>query len=279
MAGARCLPKMIELRTITAMAPDRSTDPDDYQALPRPIGAMAKHFPAGFRIEPHSHRRDQLVYAVNGTMRVHTRAEAWIVPPDRAVYLPAGVEHAIDMGAAVEMRTVYIQAGADHALPTRPVVIAVAPLLRALILALIEEPILYDEAGRGGAIVRLILSEIARAPALPLSVPMPNDARLRRLCAALLADPADPRGLEDWAAWSGASPRTLARLFARELGQSFAVWRQRVRFHNALEALVRGEPVGRVAAANGYRGASAFTAAFRKVMGLAPSAVARTVQP
>ena len=43
-----------------------------------------------------------------------------------------------------------------------------------------------------------------------------------------------------------------------------------------LEALVRGEPVARVAESNGYRGASAFAAAFRKVMGVAPSAVARS---
>ena len=175
----------------------RSTDPDDYQSVPRPLGAMAKSFPDGFRIQPHSHRRDQFVYAVNGTMRVHTGAEAWIVPPDRAVYLPAGVEHAIDIRGDVEMRTVYLTQSAAPDLPTQPIVVEVRPLLRALILALIEEPVLYDEAGRGGAIARLILSEIARARSLPLRVPMPSDPRLRRVCSALLADPADASSLSD----------------------------------------------------------------------------------
>jgi AraC-like DNA-binding protein/mannose-6-phosphate isomerase-like protein (cupin superfamily) len=253
----------------------RSTDPDDYQAVPRPLGAMAKSFPDGFRIQPHSHRRDQFVYAVNGTMRVHTGAEAWIVPPDRAVYLPAGVEHAIDIRGDVEMRTVYLTPSAGPDLPTQPIVVEVRPLLRALILALIDEPVLYDESGRGGAIARLILSEIARARSLPLRVPMPSDPRLRRVCSALLADPADSRGLDDWAASSGASARTLARLFEQEVGLTFTAWRQLARFHNALEALVRGEPVARVAERNGYKGASAFAAAFRKVMGVAPSTVAR----
>ena len=42
--------------------------------------------------------------------------------------------------------------------------LAVSDLLRELILALIDEPLLYDRAGRGGAIVSLIVSEIARAP-------------------------------------------------------------------------------------------------------------------
>lgn len=257
------------------MAPSRSTDPDDYQALPRPLGAMAKRFPDGFHIRPHSHRRDQLLYAVDGTMRVHTRTEAWIVPPDRAVYLPAGVTHAIDIRGDVEMRTVYITRAADPDLPSHPTVLEIGILLRALILALIEEPVLYDEAGRGGAIARLVLSEITRARALPLSMPMPADPRLRRVCDALLADPADPRGMEDWAQLAGASPRTLARLFEREVGLGFTAWRQRARFHNAMEALARGDPVALVAERNGYRGASAFAAAFRKVMGMPPSAVGR----
>lgn len=259
------------------MAPTRSTDPDDYQSVPRPLGAMAKRFPDGFRIQPHSHRRDQLVYAVDGTMRVHTGSEAWIVPPDRAVYLPAGVEHAIDIRGDVEMRTVYVSSGVDPGLPAHPTVLEVGPLLRALILALIEEPVLYDEDDRGGAIARLILSEITRARALPLRVPMPADPRLRRVCDALLANPADPRGLDDWALSAGASPRTLARLFEREVGLNFTAWRQLVRFHNALEALVRGTPVALVAERNGYRGPSAFAAGFRKVMGMAPSSVGRGV--
>ena len=68
-----------------ALRPDRSTDPDDYQALPRPVAAMAKPFPSGFEIAPHEHARDQLLYAVAGVMRIETETEAWIVPPDRAV--------------------------------------------------------------------------------------------------------------------------------------------------------------------------------------------------
>ncbi|MGE0415962.1 MAG: helix-turn-helix transcriptional regulator [Acetobacteraceae bacterium] len=251
--------------------PVRSTDPGDYQAVPRPLAAMAKQFPDGFSIQPHSHARDQLVYAVTGTMRVHTEREAWIVPTDRAVYLPAGIVHAIDMRGDVGMRTVYLLRAVASDLPREPTVIEVSALLRALILALVEEPVLYDEAGRGGAIARLILSEIGRAPVLPLGLPMPDDARLRRVCLALLADPADPRGLEGWAEMAGASARTLARLFEREVGVGFIAWRQRVRFHSAMESLARGETVARVAARHGYRSTSAFTAAFRRTMGVAPS--------
>jgi AraC-like DNA-binding protein/mannose-6-phosphate isomerase-like protein (cupin superfamily) len=281
-------------------AKPRSTDPRDYQRVARPFAGMAKSFPDGFEIAPHHHRRDQLIYAVSGLMRVRTQDEAWIVPPDRAVYVPARTTHAISMRGAVEMRTLYIEHGASRVafsgespapagsgiaagspqktrplekiLPAAPTVLAVSDLLRELILALIGEPLLYDKAGRGGAIVSLIVSEIARAPRLPLVIPMPRDPRLARVCAALLDDPASRRTLEAWSQIAGASPRTLDRLFESELQLTFTAWRQRVRFHNALEAIARRQPVARIAAANGYRSPSAFSAAFRRLIGHAPTA-------
>ena len=252
---------------------NRSTDASDYQFVPRPLAAMSKSFEHGHEIAPHHHARDQLVYAVSGVMRVRTVSEAWIVPPDRAVYLPAQTVHSIGIRGQVEMRTLYIARRASDDLPDAPTVLEVLPLLRELVLALIEEPVIYDEQGRGGAVALLILSEIAKARRLSLVIPMPRDPRLLRLCNALLADPASRLTLESWVDTAGASSRTLARLFESELGLSFAAWRQRVRFHNALEAIVAGEPISRVAERNGYRSSSAFSAAFRKAMGHAPSSL------
>jgi AraC-like DNA-binding protein/mannose-6-phosphate isomerase-like protein (cupin superfamily) len=257
-----------------AMSKRHSTDPDDYQKLPQAIGAMSKGFSDGFVIDMHEHERDQLLYATSGIMRLRTEGEAWIVPRDGAVYIPSGVQHAISMHGAVDMRTLYIDTNRNDASPRAMCVVAVSNLLRELILALSEEPILYDQAGRGGLIAQMIELEIARARELSLHVPLPKDARLQRLCAELLANPADRRTLDAWSDAAGASPRTLARLFEHDLGMSFNRWRQRIRFHNALEALSCGEPITRVAQQHGYRSASAFSAAFGKVMGVPPSKVA-----
>lgn len=251
----------------------RSTDANDYQFVPRPLAAMSKSFRDGFEIEPHHHARDQLVYAVTGVMRVRTADEAWIVPPDRAVYLPARTVHSISIRGQVEMRTLYISRDASDDLPVTPTVLEVSALLRELVLAMVEEPVIYDEKGRAGAVAFLILAEIARAQRLSLVIPMPHDPRLLRVCNALLADPASRLTLDSWVDTAGASSRTLARLFESELGMSFAAWRQRVRFHNALEAIVAGEPIARVAERNGYRSSSAFSAAFRKAMGQPPSSL------
>lgn len=257
---------------------ERSTDPADYQAVPRAIAAMSKSFNPGETIAPHRHPRDQVLFAIEGVMRVATDGEAWIVPPDRALYVPGGVDHGVAMKGHVEMRTLYIRPGAAPGLPSVPAVLDVSPLLKSLILALLEEPVEYNENRRGGLLAGLIFDELARARQLQLVIPMPRDDRLKRLCKALLDDPSRGETLEAWAAHVGASPRTLSRLFSSEVGMSFAQWRQRVRFHNAMEAIVRGEAIGQVARANGYDSASAFTAAFRRSMGLTPSAISSTAR-
>ena len=254
------------------MAPSRrSTEPKDYQDLPQAIGAMAKVFSDGWEIPLHDHIRDQLLYATRGIMRVRTERQAWIVPRDSAVYLPAGTRHAVAMHGDVDMRTLYIDTAGERTRPPVLTVIAVSPLLRELILSLSEEPVDYAPESRAGQIAQLIEMEIGRAEALTVNVPLPADPRLQRVCAGLLADPSDRRTLDGWSDAAGASPRTLARLFERDLGMRFNEWRQRVRFHNALEALARGAPVGKVAGDHGYRSAGAFTAAFTKIMGAPPT--------
>ncbi len=253
----------------------RRHEPAYVQRLPQPVALLGTSYPAGHRIAPHSHDRDQLLYAISGTMWIRTAAHAWIVPPDRALYMPAGLVHSVAMRGPVEMRTLYILPDAGAGLPRSAAVIGASELLRALVLGLLEEPVAFEPNSRADRIAALILDEIARAPPLPLSFPMPKDQRLLKLCEAIIEKPASDLSLEDWADRAGASRRTLARLFAAECGLTFTAWRQRVRLHNAVEALTGGEPIGSVARANGYGSPSAFSAAFRQVLGVAPSSLAR----
>src|SRR5580692_4859510 len=51
----------------------KSTNPADYQHVPRAVAAMPKDFPQDFVIEPHSHERAQLIYAPAGTMPLACR--------------------------------------------------------------------------------------------------------------------------------------------------------------------------------------------------------------
>ncbi len=248
----------------------RSTDPADYQNVGRPVAAMAKEFADGAHVTPHSHPRAQLLFASSGVMRLKTAVEAWIVPPLRAVVIPAGTEHEIRMSGAVAMRTLYIAPAALPWLSERCAVIEVSGLLRELVLAVVEEPVAYERGSRADLIMELILSELRDAARVPLCLPLPCEPRLRALCEALLADPARNDTLEAWAERSGACSRTLVRLFRRETGLSFTLWRQQVRLAEAVSQLALGRPVATVADALGYASASAFTAMFRRALGETP---------
>ncbi len=257
----------------------RSSIAEDYQYVPRPVAALAKAYRGGHRIPPHSHPRGQLLHAISGTMRVLTPAGAFVVPPLRAVWLPPGLEHEVRMAGPVEMRTLYIAAEAAADLPADCRVLDVSLLLRELILAAIAEPVEYDTEGRAGLVMQLILAELRRLPAEPLGLPMPRDARLRRLCDGLLDDPGKPLGLEQWAERSGASARTLTRLFQSETGMSFRRWRERARLAEAMARLAQGEAVSQVARLLGYDSASAFAAMFRRQLGVAPQRYMRGGNP
>jgi AraC-like DNA-binding protein len=232
---------------------------------------MPKDFTAGFTILPHHHERAQLIYATTGTMRVATDDGVWVVPPQRALWMPAGVRHGIEMLADVTMRTLYLRADAAAFMPSTCHVLPVSPLLRELIVRATELPLQYDESGPAGHVVALILAELRGLQFLPLQLPMPRDPRLRTVCQALLENPGDSRPLEDWAPVANVSARTLARRFQSETSLSFGEWRQQARVLEAMGRLGAGEPVTRVALDLGYESVSAFSAMFRRAAGASPS--------
>jgi AraC-like DNA-binding protein len=228
---------------------------------------LATDFPRGHRIGLHAHDAAQLVFARSGVMRVVTEGGIWVVPPDRALWMPARQPHAIHCTTALAMRSVYIRADADPVRRSDCVVVAVTPLMREIVVRLVEGPVAPDQAER---LVVLLLDELRVQPAAPLHLPEPEDSRLRVITAALSADPADRRTLDQWARMAGLGRRTLARRFRMETGMTFGSWRRQLRFLTALERLGQGAPVTDVALDAGYESVSAFIHAFRRTLGVTP---------
>lgn len=241
-----------------------------FEQAPRPLVGYAYDYPASHDTGWHSHPRAQLLHAVAGVLRVATQSALFIVPPGTGLWLPAATPHVTRVPGGLAMRGLFLREDAARAGPDAVTVVAVSPLLRELILAACEQPVMWDEDGPVRHVVALALHEIGHAATLPISVPACRDPRLRYVANALLADPADPRGLGAFAEMAGASARTLARLFRRETGMSFQAWRRQLRLTEGLAALTRGEPPARVAASVGYSSGPAFGAAFRSVFGTTP---------
>ena len=244
--------------------------------LPQPVVAYGRDLVAGQTLPSHRHRRAQLVYASRGVMTVTTPCAAYVVPPERAVWMPGGVEHRIDARGAVAMRTLYLDAGVSAGLPEEVCVLQVSPLLRELVVAAVAAGPEYAPESPEARIMAVIVDQIRVQPAASLALPMPAEPRVLRIARSLVEDPADPRDLDQWAREVGASRRTLTRLFPTETGMSFRAWRQQRKLLRALELLGTGQSVTAVALELGYDNASAFIAMFRRCLGTTPS---RYLQP
>lgn len=248
-----------------------STAADDYQSLPRPIGVLGKTYPGGAEIPQHRHRRGQLLYAITGLMRVATGRTVFVLPSNRALWLPPGEPHALQIIDQVEMRNLYIEPQVTLFPDAAPRILAMTSLVRALILRLLEEPPLYDEAGPAGLAADLLLAEIPRLAEVPLSAALPTDPRLRRLADAILASPSLDWPLERAAEVAALSPRTLERHIQGEIGMSYGRWRQQLLMLEAVALLESNVSIPETSRRLGYANASAFTAAFKRSFGKSPS--------
>ena len=239
------------------------------------VHLIARLYHKGARLDPHMHRESQLIYASRGTMQVTTPQGRWLVPPDRAVWVPARHAHAIDMLADSQMRTLYfeldwLRQAARGLRLDREFVVQVSPLLHQAILALFAPD---GGAERAALLVRLALLELRRAEDSSTFIPLPQDPRARRATLLVLASPATEEDLATLASMVGSSARTLSRLFAAETRLSFKAWCQRARIAAAIERLStdRHLSVKQLAADLGYASVPAFSHAFRQVTGRTPT--------
>ena len=239
--------------------------------LSQSVVAHARDLGESDSILPHSHVKAQFIYASEGIITVTTDAAAFLVPPQFAVWMPAGIIHRINTRGSVAMRTLYIGADAIGGLPTEVCVMQVSALLRELVLTAVTYPEAYLPDGREERLMDVILDQLREQQTAPLALAMPREKRIRKVAEALLTNPGDNRGLEQLSKLARASTRTLARLFQAETGMSFRAWRQQLRLQRALEMLADGQAVTPVAIDLGYDGPSAFIAMFRRTLGASPT--------
>lgn len=249
------------------------------QDIPRPIAATATDYPPGHKIDWHIHRRAQLIHDLDGVISVNTEVGKWVIPPELAVWVPAGIEHRVETVGRVRLRSLFIAADATRGMPEECCVVSVSPLLKALIIEAVELPKLYEPEGPDGRVMAVIMDQLRTLNPTPLSLPIPTDPRLRRVTDVLIDNPANQDGLEKWAETAGASARTLARLFIKDTSLTFGAWRQQARLLKALEWLSQGKSVTAIALDLGYESPSAFIAMFRRAMGMPPGRYIKKSQP
>ncbi|MFZ4528965.1 MAG: AraC family transcriptional regulator [Undibacterium curvum] len=243
--------------------------PERHPTPARPIRLISRDMQNARNLEAHQHGWGQLTYTPQGMLQVLADGQIWFVPPMRAVWIPPDMMHEVRTLADSRLRVLQIHRDCHPFPGDSCVILEVSGLLRELIAAIAQ----FD-AGceRESNLFKVIFDELRAATPLPIHLPMPQDKRLKTLCELMLNQPANQDSLEQLAQHSGASARTLSRLFDKELGMSFRLWRQQMRLARATPLIASGMPLSQVAAELGYTSQSAFSAMFRKTLGSSPTA-------
>ena len=261
-------------------------DPKLYQPhAQRPVRSKMRELDKDTLIMPHRHAWGQLAISAGGVIRVSLPDATYLVPPHRAVWVPPGVEHAVTLVETARLYTLYFLPQAhgggpqalwmDDAPWQRCRVMEASPLLRALVVEMDTRsdqaaPLSAAQLEREAHLSALLCDEIRRAAVIELGVRLPHDKRLKTLCEAVIDDPTRHATLQQWALDTGASLRTVARLFHSELGCTFTQWRQQVVLAKAVALAAQRLPIAHIAAELGYT-PSAFSALVRRTVGMTPA--------
>ncbi|HEY0217690.1 MAG TPA: AraC family transcriptional regulator [Cellulomonas sp.] len=253
------------------------------RALPVPESAsastviLAESYVQGVPTEwtPHAHPMHELVWVRGGTLTARVGDRVLTVSEGSGLWLPAGVEHAGRLTADVALHDAFFAPDRTPVAFTGPRTIAMTPVLESLLTHLARTDLDASARARAEAVVFDVLEPSPHELALAL----PGDPRIDPIAEALLDDPADDRGLRDWADHLGISDRTITRAFRRTTGLSFVQWRRALRVHQAMTLLAEGNDVQRTSELLGYAQPSTFIAAFRQVMGTTPGSFVGPPRP
>lgn len=233
---------------------------------------LAKRYQRGDVTPPHSHVEGQLLFATQGVMLVETKERRWVIPPQRALWLPPLQEHSYSLLSPTELRTLYfsrslIDACKNFTKSNAVHVITATALVKELIAGLFSA----EYQGASQRTMALLLMEIlSEADHLATELPMPQDERLSRAAAVLLIHHRWAASMSDLADIATMSERTFSRLFIQDTGFSFRTWKQRARICVSLDLLSTGIPIKQVAYQLGFSCPAAFTATFRSILGATP---------
>lgn len=221
----------------------------------------------------HRHNKGQLLYAPQGCMSFSLENAICILPPTKAVWIPANTQHRAMMTNVVAYRSLYFDCTV-YECPNDMVMIEVTPLLKALIEKMAmwawDKP--EQEMKNTTA---LFWEEFYAAKRHSFVLPLPSHRRFSSFCQKVMQAEFVPPPLYSLAQSVGASTKTVTRMFKAETGMSYQDWRQQWRLLKAIELLSRDMPVSEVSDWLAFSSDSAFIAFFKKQTGKPPMAYMR----
>lgn len=239
-----------------------------------PVTGVTVRYPQGHIVPMHRHDSGHLIYADRGLLRVEAETGQWLVPPTSAVWLRPGIRHQLVVPIDLQARGIFIREDICARLPAADCVMQVSGLVRELIIALANSENRTEYSRRTNLQGELLVEELHNPPPLPFHLPWPQNRQMQEVCQALMSDPGQIATADDWADNLAISGKTFHRRFLKSTGMTFGKWRQQLRLMSSLPLLMQGKPITQIALTCGYDSHSAYTTAFKKQFGKAPTAFA-----
>lgn len=206
---------------------------------------------------------DRLMFCTNGSLDVRAESLSWFLPPERGLWLPAGLEYEIRVRGGAAGCAVTLN-GRFYGYPDQIGLAALSPRLQGLMA----------DAADGGIVNNLVRQMIAKTlqmvPYEGILLPLVASRRLQPIVETLLEDPLNEAGIDDWAYRLDFDPHRMMRLFSRETGLSYQEWRHSARLMIAAEVIAQGGTVESAAFEVGYRSPDALANVFRHTFGVSP---------
>ena len=232
----------------------------------------------------HFHEVHQIEYALHGVVEVETDAAHYLLPPQQAAWIPAGLEHQAVMNPDVQTVAVMFDPTLIASPGDRARILAVSPLIREMMIYALRWPIDRvqmgaDEEATSDTFFRTLGNMVSEAldHEAPLSLPTSDDP----IVAAAMAytkQHLDTATVQTVSRAVAVSERTLRRQFQASIGLPWRTYLLHARMLRAMALLAApGQSVADTAIAVGFDSLSAFTRAFAQFAGETPSSYRKRV--
>ncbi|MCV7299196.1 helix-turn-helix transcriptional regulator [Mycobacterium barrassiae] len=228
----------------------------------------------------HSHEVHQIEYALHGVVEVETDSAHYLLPPQQAAWIPAGLEHQAVMNPDVKTVAVMFDPALVAAPGDRARILAVSPLIREMMVYALRWQIDRPNGdAESDSFFRTLANLVTEAldHEAPLSLPT-CDHPIVAAAMAFTKEHLDSVSAEEVARAVSVSERTLRRLFQETLGLSWRTYLLHARMLRAMALLAGpGQSVQGAASAVGFESLSSFTRAFTQFCGETPSSYRKRV--
>jgi AraC-like DNA-binding protein/quercetin dioxygenase-like cupin family protein len=228
----------------------------------------------------HSHEVHQIEYALHGVVEVETDSAHYLLPPQQAAWIPAGLEHQAVMNPDVKTVAVMFDPALVAAPGDRARILAVSPLIREMMIYALRWQIdRADGDVQSDNFFRTLSNLVSEAldHEAPLSLPT-CDHPIVAAAMAFTKAHLDTVSADEVSRAVSVSERTLRRLFQDMLGLSWRTYLLHARMLRAMALLAApGQSVQETASAVGFDSLSSFTRAFAQFCGETPSAYRKRV--